>query len=109
MLFAVLTFGAFVFIDQTLLDGLNKNNDKNNKEIKKIRTDIDYALSNSDIPTLFAFVLLFLYAIVMYNRMQLFFSGTIAFQMLISTVIWANTKITDVGSANTKTKTTRRS
>jgi len=104
MLFAILTFGAFVFIDQTLLDELNKNSNTN-KEIEKIRKDVDYVLSNSDIPTLVAFAILFVYAIFMYNRMQLFFSGAIAFQMLISTVIWANTEITNVRGATTEITT----
>jgi len=61
-----------------------------------IKRDFKYALNNADIPGVVSFSVLAIYFMLLReNQMELFFSGAIAFQMLFSSFIWANTEITN--------------
>ncbi|MFC1538652.1 hypothetical protein ACFL6H_04450 [Candidatus Latescibacterota bacterium] len=77
--FVVLVFALFCHIDNLIIH--NHSDEEKQKEFR-------YYLSNSDFPSFITFFILFVYSWFIYNSMQLFFSGAIAFQMLISTVAW---------------------
>jgi len=71
-----LVFIIFCFIDLSIIYSLNKKSNK--------RKDFVYALTNSDFPTVLAFIFLFIYSLFIYSGMEIFFSGAISFQMLVS-------------------------
>ena len=83
----IATFSIF-----TWMDGLIIGNHTN----KDVEREFRYLKNHSDIPGIIAFILLGLYFIFLQaHPMELFFSGAIAFQMLFSSFIWANTEITN--------------
>lgn len=85
-------FILFIGIDIVIIKTLEQLKDNNNLkvDITKELIDFKYALKNSDIPISIAFFALAAYAIFTYPQMELFFSGAIGFQLLYSTIIWAN-------------------
>jgi hypothetical protein len=63
----------------------------------QVKRDFGVTYKNSDRPSLIAFVALFIYAafvavFVKEETMELFFSGAIAFELLLSSIVWANTE-----------------
>lgn len=97
----ILSFSIFVYIDKLIYD---------NHPEEKTRVIFKFAKDNSDLPGLVAFGILgiyYLYLSLSGNPSPLFFNGSIAFSMLFSSVVWANTDITDEdedNENNTKTK-----
>lgn len=82
---AGLIFIIFCHIDSVIIAALPQKS--------KDRRDLKFAYYNSDIPTLIAFMFLSIYSLFMYENMEIFYSGAMAFQMILSTVIWANTDL----------------
>lgn len=63
----------------------------------QVKSDFRITYRNSDRPTLIAFAALFLYAafvafFVKEETMEFFFSGAIGFELLLSSIVWANTE-----------------
>ncbi len=77
----IIIFILFVWIDRLIIKHHTN---------ESIKSDFRYGLKNTDYPSLIAFSVLFIYALVTYSSMEVFFSGAIAFQLLISSFIWAN-------------------
>ncbi len=87
LLLMLITFSLFCWIDILI---------RRNHNVVYVRKDFKHALNNSDIPGVISFSFLILYFLIFHNySMELFFSGAIAFQMLFSSFIWANTDITN--------------
>lgn len=75
------------------LEGLNES-DK--KERQTIHTEFKSALKFIERPTLIIFCIMFAYATYcsycgIIHEMETFFSGAIAFELLLSSIVWANT------------------
>lgn len=93
LILMVATFIIFWRIDNLVIDNHNDEN---------VKKDFLYAKNNSDIPGIISFTFLAIYFLFLHKYpMELFFSGAIAFQMLLSSFVWANTDITNVARSTT--------
>jgi len=92
----IITYYIFCRIDKTIIKSYAQMKGKKAAVVKR---DFEYAFINIDRPSFIAFVSLAIYFIAIvyttHNTMYLFFYGAIAFQMLFSSIIWANSEITD--------------
>jgi hypothetical protein len=83
-----LVYLIFCWIDKLVIRHSSK---------EQVKRDFKVTYNNSDRPSLIAFVALFIYAVfvrvfVKGETMELFFSGAIAFELLLSSIVWANTE-----------------
>ncbi len=105
LLLMIITYCMFCMIDKKIIASYAQMDGEDGEKV--VERDFRYTFVNIDRPSLIAFVFLMIYFIVIVymtkETMYLFFYGAIAFQMLFSSIIWANTEITDANSANTET------
>lgn len=105
LILMILTFLIFVVIDALIIKNYEKKltnlvtNGASTDDINRINSklvSLKNLLNSSDVPGLIAFIILLAYYVVTYFsniKMELFFSGAIAFQMLFTSFIWAKTDV----------------
>jgi hypothetical protein len=110
MFLIVLVYVSFYLINRTVIAGLTHRCDPTPNECPKtqdgqckkakFRREWEATAKAIDYPTLWIFVLLFVYSICLWactttellSNLEIFFSGAIAFELLLSSIVWANTE-----------------
>lgn len=99
LLLMIITYHIFCWTDKTIIKYYNPK-----KEEDCVVSDFRYTFHNSDRPGFFTFVFFGIYFLVIYpftnDSINLFFYGMIAFQMFVSSIIGANTVVTNATQHN---------
>lgn len=96
ILLLYITYALFCKIAKTVIKNFDTDGNPVDMNKKQIKDDIENGLQYTDNPTRIIFLLLTVFAFILchfkvYEGMEMFFSGAIAFELILSAIAWVNT------------------